>query len=708
MDAEPIYAPLPTLADLLRILRRRLPLIGMTIAIVMASAVGYLLIATPYYASTAEILIDPRKKNTVQNEVVPSGLGTTAGDNFALVDSQVKVILSDAVLRPVVRSQHLANDPEFNGQMPGFLSSMGALISDLFGASTGVPFSPEERALWTLRQELEVTRDSQAYVIKIAVRTMGAVKSARLAQAIAESYLEDQSETKIETTQQVSSQMDGQLAALRDRLLEAETKVQQFRAKHNLQQAAGELIDTRQLGLLNEQLTRARAEVAEKQAKSQQIQRLLKEGVDPEAVGDVIKSETISKLRDQYANAARREAILGASLLPSHPQMQQARSDVARLRALIGAEVQRISHGIDLDYETAKQRLASTEAALATSRHAADTNDSAYIKLSELQRDAETTRAVYQSFVSRVKTLNETQSVYAPDARIISPAAIPEKPVWPKKFLVLALALVFGGVLGCTFALLREHLDPRIHSGTELLTSTGLKPLVSIPRLNGKQGLLGRFAGQQKQSASFYDLVLETLEGNPRSGFRAAVLRLLSYLLDFDAAGKPRVVLLTSSLSGEGKSALALSLAVAASSAGIRTLLVDASATDPALTKVIGKSDDAPELANQVITDQALGLSFLSLANLDSEPAGWSSRHTLTEQLSDLTKGYELTLIDGGLLYCERNAAALIASSQAILFLSRASVTSQEAASFAASDLLQMANGRRCAAVLTMAGAEQF
>ena len=69
----------------IRLLRRRLPLIGLTIASVMAIAVAYLFLATPYYTASTEILIDPRKKNTVEGEVVPSGLSTSAGDNFALV-----------------------------------------------------------------------------------------------------------------------------------------------------------------------------------------------------------------------------------------------------------------------------------------------------------------------------------------------------------------------------------------------------------------------------------------------------------------------------------------------------------------------------------------------------------------------------------------------------------------------------------------------
>jgi len=178
--------------------------------------------------------------------------------------------------------------------------------------------------------------------------------------------------------------------------------------------------------------------------------------------------------------------------------------------------------------------------------------------------------------------------------------------------------------------------------------------------------------------------------------------------VDFDTGGQPRVVLLTSSLPAEGKSALALSLAVAAASNDIRTLLIDASTTDPALTKVFdANADTGADLADRVITDQRLGLSFLSLAGDSGGTHGWVNRQTLTEELSEMAKGYDLTLIDAGLLNVERNASALMSISQAILFLSRASVTSQQVAASAASDLLQMANGRRCAAVLTMANAEQ-
>ncbi len=693
------------LAGLIRILRRRLPLIAMTVAGVLSLAVAYILLTTPTYTSSAKILVDPRQKHTVGTEVVPSGLGENFGESFALVDSQVKVILSDAVLRPVAHAQHLASDPEFGGGAPGLLGRIGELAANIFGDSSDSAAhtdNPGDRALKTLAKQTKVSRDDQTYVIEIEVSSTDAVKSARIAQAIAVSYLEDQSEDKVETTKRVSALMDGQLATLRQRLQQAESSVQEFRAAHNLQEAEGELIDTRQLKGLNEQLMAAKAEVAQSDAKYQQVQGLLRDGVDPEMIGDAVASGTITRLREQYAMAARKEAMLSANLLPSHPQLIQAHSEVQSVRRLIRDEVERIADAIKLENETAKRRLADAEAALVASRQKADTNDSARIRLRELEREAETTRSVYESFLSRIKEMNEAQRIYTPDARIISPAAIPERPSWPRRSLILALALVFGCALGGSLALTAEHLDRRIYTGAQLLVSTGLKSLVSIPSLNASGGLSGTLLGQRSRRASFYDMVLEILEGGTRSGFRAAVLRLLTCLVDFDTSGQPRVVLLTSSLSGEGKSALALSLAVAAASTGMRTLLVDANTADPALTNLIGGPVAGSKLSDRLITDQALGLSFLSLA----ARAGWSKHNTLADELSRIASGFDLTLVDAGLLRWERNAAALITASQAILFLVRASATSQEAAASAASDVLQMANGRRCAAVLSMTGAE--
>ncbi len=692
------------LAGLIHILRRRAKLIAATVACVLALAVSYILFTTPTYMADARILVDPRKKHTVGTEVVPSGLGENFAESFALVDSQVKVILSDAVLRPVVRSQHLTADPEFGAPREPTIATRvwQALTGLLSSPPPAESDNPEERALTALVKHMKVARDEQTFVIEIDVTTEDPAKSARLAQAVAESYLADQSNDKAETTQRVSALMDGQLATLRKRVLDAETAVESFRAAHNLQEADGELIDTHQLKGLNDQVVSAQNDLAQAEAKYRQVEALLKDGVDPSMIGDVIASDTIARLREQYALAARKEATLAVNLLPSHPQLQAAHSEVQRLQGLIRDEVKRMADAIKLQYEVAKQRLVTAEQALAASRQEADTNDAARVKLRELERDARTTRSVYESFLGRVKEMNEAELIATPDARIISPAAIPDRAAWPRKSLILALALALGCGLGGSLALTAEHLDRRIYTGSQLLAATGLNSLASIPSLPADRGLLGGLLGRRNGNANFYDLVMEILDG--ATEFRAAVFRLLTRLVNFETFGQPRVVLLTSSVAGEGKSALALSLAVAGASTGMRVLLVDASLADPTLSELIGEPAPASKLADRVITDQRLGLSFLSLAAPEPQRPGKSARSALADELGRIASGFDLTFVDCGLLRSERNAPALISIAQAILFLARASATSQHAAAAAAADLLQMAGGRRCAAVLTMTG----
>ena len=110
---------------------------------------------------------------------------------------------------------------------------------------------------------MKVVRDDQTFVIAIDVTTEDPAKSARLAQAIAQAYLADQSNDKAEMTQRVSGLMDGQLSTLRQRVSDAENAVETFRAAHNLQEADGELIDTHQLKGLNEQLISAQADLTQ-------------------------------------------------------------------------------------------------------------------------------------------------------------------------------------------------------------------------------------------------------------------------------------------------------------------------------------------------------------------------------------------------------------------------------------------------------------
>ncbi|MEM7192652.1 MAG: GNVR domain-containing protein, partial [Pseudomonadota bacterium] len=342
-------------------------------------------------------------------------------------------------------------------------------------------------------------------------------------------------------------------------------------------------------------------------------------------------------------------------------------------------------------------------ASLAASRKDANTNDSAYVELRELQREAETTRSVYESFLSRVKEMNEAERVYTPDARIISPASIPQRPSSPKKTLTLALALLAGLMAGSGLALMRDLRQQRpSYSETELLTFPGLRPLISIPALRSKSGAFKTAKRGDGERPNLYEIAHEVLEGSENSRYRGAIFQLLSYVMDLQTAKEPRIVTLTSASPKEGKTALALSLAVAAASSGTKTLLVDASESNPMLTQMLGQGEAGASYRDQVVSDVQLRLSFLSLHDETKRDLRQPVR---TDELQALARDYGLTVIDGGLLKGDANAAPLVSISEAVLLVSQSSEASPKTIESAAADLLEMARGRYCASVLTMANA---
>ena len=131
-------------------------------------------------------------------------------------------------------------------------------------------------------------------------------------------------------------------------------------------------------------------------------------------------------------------------------------------------------------------------------------------------------------------------------------------------------------------------------------------------------------------------------------------------------------------------------------------MLVDASSANPMLTKMLGQSDGGLSYRDRLVSDAQLGLSFLSLQNGKRSDAGSPVHAT---ELQDLAQDFDLTIVDGGLLKGTPSLDSLISVSEAVLLVSHASEASSRVETAAASDLLDMARGRYCATVLTMANA---
>lgn len=433
------------------ILRRRIGIVILTALIFAGLTAAYSLTAQPVYRASARLLIDPSVRQPFENP----NLSQRGLLDDAFVDSQVAIIGSDAVLRPVARQFDLKNDPEFGDTGPsGLVSQLRSLFG---GGADGTPEGDARRETEAIREfskAVEVSREGLTYVVSVSVDSSNPDKSTKLAQAIADTYLADRGRQRESSTDSVNEQIGTRLVALREKLRADEAAVQQFKSENRLQSSgdAG-LLTTQELSELNTQLSEAQAGLAEKQARYDKIAAFLKNGVNPNSINEISESDNVANLREQYTLAVRQVANLESQLLPRHPTLIRARSEVGRLEGLLRAEAQNASDVARIDMDVARERVANLERALDTSRSNADTGDEAMIRLRELETEAQTTRTLYQSALARMKEIAELDQIVVPSARIIAPALPWESAVWPKKKLLVATAALLGLMVGVILAI---------------------------------------------------------------------------------------------------------------------------------------------------------------------------------------------------------------------------------------------------------------
>jgi succinoglycan biosynthesis transport protein ExoP len=448
--------PGPAFLDLRKLvatLRENLRLIVITMILLATGAVLVAALLPSTYVSSTRILIDPRGLRVVDNEVTPPT--QTSEANTAVVESQMRVMISDNVLRKVVAQENLATDPDFGareGLLSGFREALGL-------AGSGPGEAPEIQALRVLWESVSVWRAPESYIVDISVRTSDPHKSARLATAIADVYVSSEIEQRGETARQASDALFSRLDELRANLAAAEEAVENYRAENRIVDADGALVSEQQVRQLRAELTRAEVETSRAEEKYQQIRRMTESGASIEALPEALLSTTVSSLRSSYVATVREERALSRELMGRHPELIRVREQVTTLRGQIDAELRRIAVSAEQELDRARQNQAQLAAMLQQSENQSLGTKQALVQLRELQREAQASRMVYESYLVRARELDEQQGLNTTSARIISPALPPVKPRGLSLSAVFVLALAAGAGLGAVLALARSAMD---------------------------------------------------------------------------------------------------------------------------------------------------------------------------------------------------------------------------------------------------------
>jgi polysaccharide biosynthesis transport protein len=422
------------------------PLIGLLAGLLVTAAVE--LVLTPRYRATIQILIAPVDLRLVEKSVQPSA--PAADSNVMQVETETRILTSDRVLRRVVRRERLTDDAEFQtrsgSRLDGPIDALRAAVGKAPQPTTTA--DRELDALRMLQRNISAKRTERTYVVDLTVESIDPEKSARIANAIGTAYLDEQANARAEAARRATDSLSARLNEQRERVTHAEEQVERYKAQHNMVDAGGRFVDDQQLTDLNNQLTVARGRTAETKARYDLVLQLRRGGLDQGAIPEAIQSSTLGLLRDQYGTIARQEANLAAELGPRHPRVIEARAQLREAQQQIGGEINRIAEASRIDYERALANETTLTNNLTTFKQRAVDTGLASVKLRELEREAEASRAVYESFLVRAREIREQEHLDTANVRILADAQPPPGRSWPPRRMLMLPALLMLGLFG--------------------------------------------------------------------------------------------------------------------------------------------------------------------------------------------------------------------------------------------------------------------
>ncbi|MCK1546323.1 polysaccharide biosynthesis tyrosine autokinase [Bradyrhizobium sp. 179] len=629
--AEVESSPAQTLTSYVEIVRRQFPTMVAIVSACVILALLYLFTAAPQFTSTAQMVIDTRKVQLFQQQSV---LGDIAVDS-ATVETQVEILKSENISLAVIRDLHLIDDPEFTGSGGGVLGAVIDFASKIL--SDGHPateFELNRKALETFEKNRTIKRLGLTYVMEIGFTSKDPAKAAKIANAIADTYIVDQLEAKYQATKRASVWLQDRIKELRTQASAAQKAVVDFKTANNIVDTGGRLMNEQQLAEVNSQLVMAHASTAEAKARLDRMNDILKQEIPDANVTDALKNDTIVKLRGQYVDMASKESIWAMKYGSDHLAAVNLRRQMAEIKKNIQDELKRIQESYKSEYDIAVTREDSIKSSLNNVVSESQLTNQAQVALRELESNAQSYQAMYDNFLQRYMESVQQQSFPITEARVISAATTPLKKSYPKTLLVLAGAIFGGFLLSFGAALARELSDKVFRTTSQVEELLGANCISILPALGANGGsamLAGKFANK---TANPEPDLLRYVVDNPLSRFAEAV-RSLKVAVDLNSIVREnRVLAVTSTLPNEGKSTLSTNLAQLIAHSGSRVILVDTDLRNPSLSRAL-----VPDAKIGLVDVVAQKVQLEEAAILDPEtklsilPAGTTSKLLHTNEL---------------------------------------------------------------------------
>lgn len=684
--------------EVLRGIWARKEIIAVAFATFMAVAFLWLATTTPTYTVETRIMLSPRagEISSFDAESMP-----TLPDAETL-QSEIQVLTSRPLVARLIADLGLAANPEFNPALrtPGFLGR----IAVAFGMRDRHPPTDIEEITDVVLSRLEVYQKSGSRVIAIVFTSADPRMAAIVPNRMAELYIDQQIEQKAGVNSEATKWLAEQITELRAKVQGSEAAVEAFRTKSGLFLTNGSTLPQQQLTDLNSQLSLAEADRAAAQAKLGNARNLLASGNAVNSAAEVLQSPLIQNLRQQEVALRAQIAQMSETLLPTHPRLQESQANLADLELQIEKEVHKVIEALENDARVAGARVTSLRESLTRLQRRMGQLNQDEVKLRALQRDADTNRALLESFLRRYQEANARSEAdaQAANARIVSRAQQPTEPTFPRTTSALILSACAGLIFSFLIAFMIEAFSRGFRTGEQIERATGMPFLGLVPSLESAEG--------QKRPAN--DIVL-----NPAGLYTEALRALQGHVLLARVGDRrARTVLVTSALAGEGKTATAASLARVFAMGGYRTIVIDADLRDPSLHEAVGLNR-LPGLSDLLMgraafqhvirQDTGSRAHVLQAGTPIANPTAALASSQMQWVLNALQQTYDYVIIDSPAAMAAADAQVLAKAADVTVLVVKWSSTSRRVVARALK-LLSAASSRRVGLLLSQVNLRRY
>ena len=651
------------LRDYWMLLRKHLRLVvAVLMAAVTLTGVAVLLI-TPAYTSQTVLLIERATPQVLDiHQALPESMSS---DEYDYYKTQYELLKSRSLAACVIRGQRLEAElsGEINHQhhyLQGIrdaawgLGVWLGLVSDSAGtASAGggraAVDGVDARLVDAYLKHLDIRPRTGTRLVAVAYTAPSPQLASSIANAHALAYIRQGLEMRANANEEAQRFLEDKLVELRERVENSEAALNAYRRDKGILSLNGkENLALERLDELSRRVNDAEAARIGLEAQEQMIQHR-----SFESLPAVIGSELIAKLKQEAAVLEEEYAGMATQFKPGYEPLDQLKSQVKEAQGRLNHEIQKVVDGIESAYMTAVESEKELRAEMEKQKTVVLAQNDAGVKYAILAREADTNRQLYDSVLQRMKEMGVAADIRASNIFVVDRAEPARYPSHPAKLTDLTISVLLGLAAAMGLALVMESLDNTFKSSEEVTRALGLPSLALVPKFAAINGAIkGAIRNGSAPRQSPNELIVSRDRFSPvTEAYRA----LRTNLLLSRAGEPPKVTLMTSALSVEGKTVTVVNTAALFASMGMKVVLVDADLRRPRCHELLlGKNGKGMtevltgqvDLAEVIRPTPVENLFLITAGMIPPNPAELIGSKSMRQTLDDLREQFDFVFVD--------------------------------------------------------------